>query len=56
MRLVLLGAVLNIVLDPIFMFALGMGVPGAALATVLSQMGSAAYAFSSFWGSAPACA
>ena len=43
MRLVLLGAVLNIVLDPIFMFALGMGVPGAALATVLSQMGSAAY-------------
>ena len=35
---VLIGAVLNIVLDPIFIFVLGMGVQGAALATVLSQM------------------
>lgn len=34
---VLIGAVCNIVLDPIFIFALGMGVRGAALATVLSQ-------------------
>ena len=34
---VLLGAVSNIVLDPIFIFALGMGVKGAALATILSQ-------------------
>lgn len=32
-----IGAVINIVLDPIFIFALGMGVVGAALATVLSQ-------------------
>ncbi len=32
-----IGAVINIVLDPIFIFALGMGVQGAALATVLSQ-------------------
>ena len=32
-----IGAVINIVLDPIFIFALGMGVKGAALATVLSQ-------------------
>ena len=31
------GAVLNIGLDPFFMFVLGMGVSGAALATVLSQ-------------------
>ena len=31
------GCILNIILDPIFIFALGMGVKGAALATVLSQ-------------------
>ena len=42
MGLVMLGAVLNIALDPVFIFALGMGVRGAALATVLSQMASAA--------------
>ena len=34
---VLIGAVVNIVLDPIFIFVLNMGVSGAALATVLSQ-------------------
>ena len=32
-----IGAVINIILDPIFIFALDMGVEGAALATVLSQ-------------------
>lgn len=32
-----IGAAINIVLDPIFIFVLGMGVKGAALATVLSQ-------------------
>lgn len=37
MLTVLIGAVLNIVLDPVFIFALGMGVRGAALATVISQ-------------------
>ena len=37
MMTVVIGAVTNIVLDPIFIFALGMGVKGAALATVLSQ-------------------
>ena len=37
MLTVLLGAVTNIVLDPIFIYALGMGVRGAALATILSQ-------------------
>ena len=31
------GAALNIVLDPIFIFALGMGTGGAALATIISQ-------------------
>jgi len=34
---VLIGAVCNIVLDPIFIFALDMGVQGAALATIISQ-------------------
>ena len=37
MLTVLIGAVCNIILDPILIFALGMGVQGAALATVLSQ-------------------
>ncbi len=32
------GAVINIILDPIFIFAFGMGVAGAALATVLGQI------------------
>lgn len=31
------GAVLNIILDPIFIFALGLGIKGAAIATTLSQ-------------------
>ena len=35
---VLLGAVINIALDPIFIFALGMGVSGSSLATVISQL------------------
>ena len=34
----LLGAVLNLILDPVFIFGLNMGVSGAALATVLSQL------------------
>lgn len=34
---VLIGAVCNIILDPIFIFGLDMGVQGAALATILSQ-------------------
>lgn len=33
----LLGAVINIALDPLFIFTFNMGVPGAALATVISQ-------------------
>lgn len=32
------GALLNILLDPLFIFVFGMGVPGAALATILSQL------------------
>ena len=38
-----IGAVINIVLDPIFIFVLDMGVSGAALATVLSQAVSACW-------------
>lgn len=38
---VIIGAVINIVLDPIFIFTFGMGVAGAALATILSQAVSA---------------
>lgn len=34
---VIIGAALNIALDPLFIFVLGMGVRGAALATVISQ-------------------
>ena len=37
MLTVVIGAVANIILDPIFIFALNMGVRGAALATVISQ-------------------
>lgn len=37
MKTVLIGAVSNIILDPIFIFKFHMGVRGAALATVISQ-------------------
>ena len=40
---VLIGAVLNIVLDPVFIFWLDMGVRGAAIATVISQACSAVW-------------
>ena len=40
---VIIGAVCNIILDPIFIFGLDMGVSGAALATVISQAASAAW-------------
>lgn len=34
----MIGAVLNIILDPIFIFAFHWGVKGAAIATILSQL------------------
>jgi putative MATE family efflux protein len=40
MYVMLIGAVLNIILDPIFIFVLDMGVRGAAIATVISQFSS----------------
>ncbi|MCR5656848.1 MAG: MATE family efflux transporter [Butyrivibrio sp.] len=43
MTTVIVGAFANIVLDPIFIFALGMGIEGAAIATVISQALSALY-------------
>lgn len=43
---VLIGAILNIGLDPLFIFTFGMGVKGAALATILSQACSAIWVIS----------
>ena len=40
---ILIGAVANIVLDPIFIFVLGLGVRGAAIATIISQFLSAVW-------------
>ena len=43
MLTILIGAVLNIVLDPLFIFVLHMGVRGAAVATIISQFCSAVW-------------
>ena len=51
MKTVIIGAVLNIVFDPVFIFALGMGVKGAALATIISQAVSCAWVISFLCGS-----
>lgn len=50
MRSVMLGAAVNIVLDPILIFACGLGVRGAALATVLSQACSCVYTLRFLFG------
>lgn len=47
---VLIGAVANIILDPIFIFGLHMGVKGAALATVISQACSCIWVLSFLFG------
>ena len=47
---VLIGAVANIILDPIFIFGLNMGVRGAALATILSQALSCIWVLSFLFG------
>lgn len=44
MMTILCGAVANIILDPVFIFGFGMGVQGAAIATVISQGLSAVFA------------
>ena len=46
MATVLIGAICNIVLEPIFIFAFDMGVQGAALATIISQAVSAVWVLS----------
>ena len=51
MKSVMLGAVLNLVLDPIFIFTFHMGAAGGALATVISQACSAAYVLRFLFGS-----
>lgn len=43
MMTTLIGAILNLVLDPVFIFGFNMGVGGAALATVISQIVSAVW-------------
>ncbi len=43
MLTVAIGAVINLILDPVFIFVFHMGVQGAALATILSQMVAAAW-------------
>ncbi len=45
MMTVIIGAAVNIILDPVFIFGFHMGVQGAALATVISQAFSAIWAF-----------
>ena len=48
MATMLIGAITNTILDPIFIFVLGWGVKGAALATVLSQVISSIWVLSFF--------
>jgi putative MATE family efflux protein len=49
MVVILIGAALNIILDPIFIFVFDMGIQGAAIATVLSMMVSAWFAMHHFF-------
>jgi putative MATE family efflux protein len=46
----LLGAVINVILDAVFIFGLGLGVKGAALATVIAQFSSSVWVFAYFLG------
>jgi putative MATE family efflux protein len=48
MMAMIIGTIANIVLDPVFIFLLGMGVKGAAVATDIAQIGSVGYALSVF--------
>lgn len=47
---VLIGAVINIILDPVLIFAMHMGIAGAALATVFSQFCSCVWVVKSLTG------
>ena len=50
MKSVLIGAILNIILDPVFIFAFHMGVAGAAVATVISQFASCIFVLRFLFG------
>lgn len=50
MTTVLIGAILNIILDPILIYEFNMGVKGAALATIISQTVSAIWVISFLFG------
>ncbi|NBI07422.1 MATE family efflux transporter [Senegalia massiliensis] len=50
MLTMLIGAALNIIIDPIFIFVLDMGIRGAAFATIISQAASAIWVLSYFFG------
>ncbi|GAK51350.1 MatE family protein [Candidatus Moduliflexus flocculans] len=49
MSVMILSAITNIVLDPIFIYSLKMGIAGAAIATVISQFGAAMVVLFYFW-------
>lgn len=53
MMTVLIGAIINIVLDPIFIFTFDMGVNGAATATIISQFISALWVLIFLFGKKP---
>lgn len=53
MQSVLIGAVLNIILDPVFIFVFQMGVAGAAIATVISQFASCVFVLLFLFGKRP---
>lgn len=48
MRIILIGVVLNIILDPIFIFIFHMGIRGAAIATVISMIVASVFAIKHF--------
>ncbi len=48
MNIMLIGTLLNVILDPIFIFIFDMGIKGAAIATIISQMTGSLYALSFF--------
>lgn len=50
MATIVIGAVINILLDPIFIFVLDMGIKGAAAATVISQTVSAVWVLKFIFG------
>lgn len=53
MMTIFIGAVTNIILDPVFIFGLNLGVKGAAIATVVSQIISAVFVLLFLTGKKP---